>query len=93
MTLKAYTDLTKKQYIDGYGASSVKSMKDTLFDNNPAEVCIFVITYGGQPIKLEQCWFIKNNIAYILTYTARPEKFDHYRQTAEKIMRSYKLSR
>jgi len=93
MTLKEYTDLTKKQYTDGYGPSSVLSIKDTTFCGQPAEVSIFKISYGGQPIKLEQCWFIIKNTAYLLTYTARPEKFENYRHTAEKLIRSFKVTK
>ncbi len=92
MTLQAYNDLSKKQYIDGYGPSSIISMKDTTFCGQQAEVSIFKMSYGGQPIKLEQLWFILKNTAYLLTYTARPEKFETYRHTAEKLMRSFKLT-
>jgi hypothetical protein len=91
MTLKEYTDLTKQQYIDGYGPSSVISMKDTTFCGQQAEVSIFTFPYGGLPVKVEQCWFILHNAAYLLTFTARPEKFESYRHTAEKVIRSFML--
>lgn len=91
MSLKDFTDLSKKQYTDGYGPSAIISLKDTTFLGNQAEAGIFKIDYNGTPIKLEQYWFIKNNSAFILTYTADPGQFSKYRKTAEKVMRSFKL--
>lgn len=92
MSLKDFTDLSKKQYTDGYGPSAIISLKDTTFLGNTAEVGIFNISVNGTSIKLEQYWFIKNDNAFILTYTADPGQFDKYRKIAEKVMRSFKLS-
>lgn len=91
LTLKQYTDISKAQYINAYGQAAIVSLKDTSLAGNPAEVGIFVMKTQGHTLKLKQCWFIKNNIAYLLTYTAKPEKYSTYLGTAMKIFGSFKV--
>jgi len=91
MTLADFTELSKNQYISDYGDSSIVSIKDTIFHGEQAEKGIFSMANPVQPLKILQYWFIKNNMAYILTYTAEPKQFDRFLPTATKVIDSFKL--
>jgi hypothetical protein len=42
-------------------------------------------------LQFEQYYFIKNNKAYVVTYTAEKNKFSSFKSTGEKILNSFKL--
>lgn len=92
LTLKQYTDVSKAQYINAYGQSAIVSLRDTSLSGIPAEVGIFLMKTKGHTLKLKQCWFIKNKTAYLLTYTAKPQKYSKYLDTAMKIFGSFRVS-
>jgi len=91
MTLAAYTELSKNQYKKMFGDSSVISIDDTLFDGQAAKKGVCLMTYPKQSFKVLQYWFIKNNMAYLLTYTAEPAQFDRFLPTAMKVIDSFTL--
>jgi hypothetical protein len=47
--------------------------------------------YGQLSLKVKQYWFIKNNKAYLLTYTAEESKYDEYEDVATEMMMSFKF--
>jgi serine/threonine-protein kinase len=91
MTLAEYTAMSKKQYTDAYGPKAVISMKDTTFCGYNATKGVFAIMYGDKDIKLQQIWYIKNNSAYLITFTAEPKTYEKYLPTAERITGSFKM--
>ncbi|MEM8832572.1 MAG: serine/threonine-protein kinase [Cyanobacteria bacterium P01_G01_bin.19] len=44
---------------------------------------------NGNPVRRMQTWSIKNNQAYVVTYTAQPESFDSYLPMVEAIIDSF----
>ncbi len=44
---------------------------------------------NGYPVERMQAWLVKNNQAYIFTYTAQPENYDSYLPTVEKMIESF----
>lgn len=53
-----------------------------------------VVYYNKDNLKLKtkQIWTVKNNQAYIITYTADAEQFEQFEQQVEKMMRSLKIN-
>lgn len=91
MTLKDYTELSESQYKTTYGDSAIVLVQDTVFDGQPAKKGIFIMADPKQPLKILQYWFIKKNVAYLLTYTAEPAQFNRFIPTVMKVIDSFKL--
>lgn len=55
------------------------------------------IVYGGEengnPVQRMQTWLIKDNQAYVITYTAKPESYDKYLPTVEKMIESFQTTK
>ena len=55
------------------------------------------IVYTSQenelPVQRMQTWSVKNNQAYVITYTAKPETYDKYLLTVEKMIESFQMSK
>ena len=51
---------------------------------------IYAGEVGGNIVQRMQTWSIEDNRAYIVTYTAKPDSYDNYLPTVEKMMESFK---
>ena len=91
MTMEQYTAVTKKQVIDNFGVASILSLKDVTIAGQPAKELLYNMNYQGKKLKVKQCWIIKNNKAYLLTYTAEPEQYNKYENIAVEMTNSFKL--
>ena len=91
MDLKQYTELSKKQIIDAYGASAILSSGPTTLGGQPAIVQVYNMTYQGRALKIKQYWFIKGKTAYLFSYTAEPAKFTKFEETATAVINSFKF--
>ncbi len=60
-------------------------------DGNIGYQMVYTYKQGKKPYKIKQIWTIKNNKAYIITYTSNPKAFSKYIGTAEQIMNSFKF--
>lgn len=54
-------------------------------------VLVFEAQMNGFDLKFLQYDYVKNDKAYVLTYTAKREEFENYRKEMEKVMNSFKL--
>ncbi|MFY0546227.1 PsbP-related protein [Brevibacillus sp. H7] len=63
--------------------------KDLVISNIPAKQIIYTGDQGIYRIKFLQTYFIKDNVAYIISYTADQEKFDKYLKLAENVITSF----
>ncbi len=52
---------------------------------------IYTGTQGVLSLKFEQYYTIRNEKAYILTFTAEADQFDKYKDTAEEVMNTFKV--
>lgn len=91
MTLDQYTSLTEKQVQEHLGSSAIKSIMDRTLAGVRAKELIFDMNYKGANLKVRQDWFIKNNIAYLFTYTAETSQYDGYSKMANQIVASFKF--
>lgn len=92
MNLEQYTALTRKQIIDNFGASAIVSTKPTTFAGQQSEEFIYNMNFQGRQLKIRQYWFIKNNLAYLFTFTAEPSQYSKYESLAMEIINSFKFS-
>lgn len=85
--LQLYDSISKSQIINAIG-------KDAIIDSKIENECATIIFKGpleGRNLKWKQLYYIKNETAYILTYTAEEVYFDKYSDIAESIFNSFKL--
>lgn len=93
MNLEQYTELSKKQITENFGASALVSMKATTLAGQEAKELVYNMNYQGRKLKLKQYWFIKGNTAYLFTYTAEPSQYDKYEKTATELIRSFTFTK
>lgn len=93
MNLEQYTELSKKQIIENFGASALVSMKTTTLAGQEAKELVYNMNYQGRKLKLKQYWFIKGNTAYLFTYTAEPSQYDKYEKTATELIQSFNFTK
>jgi eukaryotic-like serine/threonine-protein kinase len=91
MDLKQYTEFSKNQIVQAYGASAILSTGSKTIDGQPAVELVYNMSYQGHPLKIKQYWFIKGKIAYLFSYTAQPAKFSKFEDTALAVINSFKF--
>jgi len=97
MTLEEYTDLTKQQVTQALGASAIISLKDMNFAGQKAKEMIYNMPKNPMAgrnfnLKLRQIWFVKENKAYLFTYTAEKDEYENYLEVAKQTIDSFKLT-
>jgi len=93
MSLEQYTELTKKQVTDNLGASAIISLKNITIAGQKGKEFVYNMNYEGKHLKLKQYWFIKENIAYLFSYTAQPEQYAKYENIATEMIQSFKFTK
>lgn len=91
MSLEQYTELTKKQVIDNFGAAAIVSIKNTTIAGLQGKEFVYNMNYQGRSLKLKQYWFTKGNIAYLFSYTAEPVKYEKYESVVTEMIKSFKI--
>jgi serine/threonine-protein kinase len=91
MNLEEYADITKKQVAENVGSSAMLSIKDVIFSGRKSKEISFNLNLSGKDLKVRQFVFIKENIAYLLTYTAEQSQFEKYKDISTKVMNSFRF--
>jgi serine/threonine-protein kinase len=91
MSLEQYTELSQKQTMDHIDSSAIISLKNATIEGQQAKEFIYNLSYHERNLKVKQYWFIKDNIAYVFTYTAEQSQFSNYESTAMEMIRSFKF--
>lgn len=96
LNISEYTDLTKKQIIDALGEGTILSIKDVKLADYKAKEIIYKMnkkTLDGKDFNLQfkQVYFLQDNIAYLITYTAEITRFEQYLVFADKMINSFSL--
>lgn len=97
--VKVYIEnLSKPLSINEYTEQALREIKksntiieqpqDISFANREGRKIIYT---GQDGMKRMEVWTIKNQKAYIATYTAEPDKFDKFGKQAEKIIESIRI--
>ncbi len=86
--------LPLKYSVQGYMSEAVKSLKTVYTDLQIIEskdnYHIFSGKVNNTLLKQMQFVYIKDNTAYVVTYTATPDSFDRYVKTFNEIQKTFK---
>jgi len=85
--LKKYDSISEWQITTTLGPQAILESKDA----GDHHSITFKGHYQGNDLKWKQLYFIKNEKAYLLTFTAEEKTFDKYSDIAESIFNSFKL--
>lgn len=88
LDLNKLVELTESQIKNNGEIIESKRIKTT---ENEFHLFISEGTFNGLELKFLQYDFVKNNKAYILTYSAKKDQFDKYLTEMETIMKSFKI--
>ena len=88
LNLDKYVEITEKQINENGKLLESKRLK-----RNGSEYhrLVYEAFLNNFDLKFIQYDFIKNNKAYVLTFTAKKEEFEKYEKNMEEIMKSFKL--
>lgn len=92
MTLEQYTDMSKQQLIQAFGANAVLSGGPTTIGGQKAQYMVYNFSLQGHTLKMKGVWFIKEKTAYLFTYSADPSKYATYEETATDIINSFSFN-
>ena len=92
MTLEQYTDFSKKQLVEAFGANAIVSEGAATLAGQKTHYFVYNMTYQGHSLKIKGEWFIKGKTAYLFTYTAEPSQYAKYEETATAIINSFSFS-
>ncbi len=59
--------------------------------NRPAYQIVYTKKDGGSTLKRLQVWTVKNNKAYVITYTADSDKYSKYLENAQEMINSFEI--
>lgn len=92
ITMEDYTELTLQALGETFPEAMITEASDTTLGGYPARMVVY--DFNGQYGKLQalQIWTIKDEISYVVTYTALEENFDEYRPASEKMIDSLIIS-
>lgn len=91
MTLAEFTKLSLDQYGEMGETVQIVSIDDAKLAGIAAKKAIVKMNYYSLPLKLKQLWFIKDNKAYMLTYTALETTYSAFENDATQLMMSFEF--
>lgn len=96
MTLEEFLDLSKQQIETMTAEHSFESIEHTTFAGLPAKELVYTMTQFNQKgeklyLKLMQILCLRNNQAYVLTYTAAVNDFNSYLPAAKATFSSFEF--
>lgn len=89
LDLGSYTQISLNQ-IDAHGGKLFSSQTKSIQDVEFQEV-IFEAASNGFQLKCLQYYFLKNDKAYLITFTAAPDQFDGLLEEVKKIMNTFTI--
>ncbi len=92
MTVDEYYALAKPQLQQIVKDYTELSNANITLDGLTAKKIIYQGTQSTYKLQREQVFFIKNKVAYVLTYTAVADTFNDRSKDAEKIINSFKAN-
>ncbi len=91
MTMEKYVKLSESQITTMVEGGKILENKSIDGGKNQKHLLIWKGTMSGVKMMFKQFFFIKNDNAYVLTYTALPETYERYLKEGEPILDSFKL--
>jgi len=87
--LNKFVEITESQVRDA--GKLISSERITLNGNQEYQKLVYQLKMGKQDLKIFQYDFVKDEKAYILTFSSQSSEFDNYSEKMIKIMNTFKL--
>ena len=91
MSLASYTEINVLQIEELITDSEVLESTSTTLAGNPAHVVVYTGAQGVFTLKWLQVWTIKDNMVYMLTYTAEEASYNKFMSSIEGMINSFKI--
>jgi eukaryotic-like serine/threonine-protein kinase len=91
ISLEGYTNISVNEITQFFTDAIIHESYSTKLSNLPAHQVIYSGKEEGYNVKRMAVWTLKNNKAYIITYTAEESQYDKYLKTAQKMINSLKI--
>ena len=92
MTLEKYTNGSLSSYRNISDYVTILESSATTFAGQPAHRVVFTEDLQNQPFKKIQVWTVKDNKAYVITFSAQESRYDDYLPSIESIINSLKIN-
>ena len=91
--LAQYKEITDKQVTDL--ATDSKIFESSILETNKGEFfrITYAMTQGKFRLKITTVCFIRNDRAYLATFTSELDKYDNYKKFGEQILSSFSLTK
>lgn len=90
VSLDQYVNISKNQLKSLPKCQFIESKRFSK-ENLEYHSIIFKAFLQERKLKIQQMYLIKNNFAYVLTFTALEKDYDMYKNTSKKVLNSFKL--
>ncbi|WP_341530596.1 protein kinase [Nostoc sp. UHCC 0302] len=90
-TLDESRDLFIQEIKNSLPEAKIVNTSETTMANKRANKLVFTGKDGENNLKTLQVWTLKNDKAYVITYTAAIDDYDKFVQTAEKMIQSFEF--
>jgi serine/threonine-protein kinase len=91
MTLEEYTELSINQIGQLVTNANIIESEATSLANNPGHKLVYTGIQGEYELKWMQIWTIKDNKAYIITYTAQIDKYSDFLEPVKQMIDSFEI--
>jgi eukaryotic-like serine/threonine-protein kinase len=91
VSLAQYTDSAVNEIKKFAEANNIVGPTDITVASNQGVKVIFSTIENGKELKKMQIWTLRQNKAYIITYTADRDKFDRYNSEVERVIKSFEI--
>lgn len=91
INIDKYTEISEKQIGDMITNSKIIESKRIKNDSLEYHKIIYTGMQGKLTLKFLQYYFVENQKAYVLTFSAEKNTYSKYIETAEKILKSFKI--
>jgi hypothetical protein len=93
MTLEEFRKLLPEKFHNFWSDFKIINQEErTTLSNRPSYKIVFSVNKGGKVYQKASVFTLKNNKAYIITYSASEELFSKYEPVANQIINSLKLA-
>jgi len=90
-SLDQYTKLSENQILTMMTDSKILSSERLNSNGQEFQKITYTAQQGIYKLKFQQYYFIKNELAYVLTFTCVADEFEKYHAIGDKIMDSFRI--
>lgn len=90
-TLAEYSNALKNDIQNNFTEANIINESTTILANKTASKLVFTIKSEENSLKNLKVWTLKDDRAYIITYTATIDDYDKFVETAEKMINSFEI--